>query len=50
MLAHAPSATDQSSATEFLYRTQHELGLLSLVASLVPAAMAFFMAGDYAFC
>ena len=34
-----------SSATEFLYRTQHELGFLSLIASLFPAAMAFFMAG-----
>jgi hypothetical protein len=48
MLLHAPAAADPSLATDFLYRTQHELGLLSLVASLVPAAMAFFMAGDRA--
>ncbi len=42
---HGPDATSSNISTEFLYRTQHELGLLSLIASLVPAAMAFFMAG-----
>ena len=45
MLTHASAHIHNTSATDFLYRTQHEMGLLSLVASLVPAVMAFCMAG-----
>jgi hypothetical protein len=50
MLIDASANIANNSATDFLYRTQHELGLLSLAASLVPAAMAFFMAGCSGCC